>query len=132
MVPLGLVRDLPGKHRLARKYCTTHLTALLPSIPSSHFNSGSSPIMATTISFWSLLITQYAKYEAAKMCGGTRARAPHGSALRGHVLRDALRGLRGAYPEPKFVRPEGMPRAASGSRSSRTCRPARTTATRWC
>ncbi len=67
--------------------------------------------MATTISFWSLLITQYAKYEAAKNVEGIVWREHHtaGALCEGTCYGTPCGAYDGAYPELKFVRPEGMP-----------------------
>ena len=83
------------------------MTALL-SIPFVLFNSGSSPVGATAISFWSLLITQYAKYEAAKNPEGIVWRETH---VGGAICAGTCDGVACERygPELKFVRPEGMP-----------------------
>jgi len=75
------------------------------------WDCGSSPIGATAISFWALLITQYAKYEAAKNVEGIVWREHHaaGALCEGTCYGTPCGYYDGAYPELKFVRPEGMP-----------------------
>jgi len=120
VVPLGLVRDptlrpvkrhtQPPKSLYLPQVLDPTLTALL-SIPFVLFNSGSSPVGATAISFWSLLITQYAKYEAAKNPEGIVWRETHagGAICAGTCDGVACERYGSTCPELKFVRPEGMP-----------------------